>query len=194
MSCANPYASTPCGYAPPPCGYAPPPCACPPPPCATSICCAPTGPTGPANPSAAGSFTVGYFSTTPATIPAASGFFVPFNAFTAGSSPSYLIGTGVFQAPSSGLYMVNLTVGITAAAPTVIVASLMKNGVAQLSYSAPIFVAGTSSLQLSTVLQLSGGDVFQVQCQDTGAGGATLAAAVFPGYSTSLAITPLSAS
>jgi hypothetical protein len=128
-------------------------------------------------------------------IPATPGGFIPFNAFLANTSPNYLIGTGFFQAPSpGGLYLVSVTIGITAADPTTIVSSLMKNNVAQLSYSSNIFSAGTSSLQITTVIQMNGGDLLQVQCQNMGEGAATLAAAVFPGYSTSLSVTPLSSS
>lgn len=117
---------------------------------------------------------------------------MPFNSFVASSSPSYLIGTGVYQAPAKGLYLFNVTVGIAAAAATSIVTSILRNGTAQLSHSLLIPSAGLATQQLGTVLSLAGGDTVQIQCLNSGAGAATLAGSVFPGYLTSLSITPLS--
>jgi hypothetical protein len=74
-----------------------------------------------------------------------------------------------------------------------VVTAILRNSAAQLSHSIPIAAAGLSTQQLSTVLQLSGGDIVQIQSQTT-AGAATLAGAVLPGYLTSLSVTPLSAS
>jgi hypothetical protein len=193
MPCSNPYApSAPCcsSQQPPSCGCTAPAACCAP----SSVCCAPTGPTGPANPLASGSFTVGYFSTAPATIPSSVGFFVPFNVFLASNSPSYLIGTGVYQAPASGLYLFNVTIGISAAAATSVITSILRNNVQQLSHGIQIAVAGLATQQLNTVLQLAGGDIVQIQSQKTGEGAATLAGSDVPGYLTSLSVTPLSAS
>ena len=138
---------------------------------------------------------MGYFSNAPDTIPATgTNFFVPFNVYLASNSPSYIMTTGVYQAPASGLYLFNVTIGISAAAATSIVSSILQNSTPQLSHGIQIPAAGFATQQLSTVIQLTAGDYVQIQSQNTGAGAATLAGSVVPGYLTSMSITPLSAS
>ena len=182
MACSNPYA----------------PCCCPAPgPChtQTSACYAPTGPTGPtgpANPSASDSFTVGHVFPTPVAIPATTGLIIPFNAILAGNASSYATGFGVFTAPSKGLYLINVTVGIQATAATTITTSILKNHVAQLSHNLPISGAGSFTQQLSSVVQLSGSEILHIQCLSSVDGRASLATSVYPGCVTSLSITPLS--
>jgi hypothetical protein len=121
---------------------------------------------------------------------------VPFNIFTANSSSSYLLGTGAYQAPHTGLYIVSPTVGFAIAeeiAPTAAVTmSVVQNGVARLQAST-FASGGTGSLYISfsTVLQLFAGDVVQIQCQANVVSVFSLLSGTFPTFSTSLSIVPL---
>jgi len=166
-------------------------------PCCTTLCpCGPTGPTGPANLSGTTSVAVGYFSTTPAAVTAAAATIIPFNVYTASSNPSYLIGTGAYQAPSTGLYVISPTVGYAFASPGTIVTSLMQNGVSRLQTSTTASIIGNASTSFSTILLLNAGDIVQVQSQAVGSVPtlivATLLSGTFPSGQTSLSILPLS--
>ena len=164
---------------------------CPPAPsCCTTLCpCGPTGPTGPSGFPATNAFTVGFTGT--AAIPTTAGFYVPFNIFTANSSGSYLLGTGAYQAPHTGLYIVSPTVGFNTTATAIVTMSVVQNGVARLQVIESLLSAGDRNLTFSTVLQLFAGDVVQIQCQATAAG-VTLLSGTFPTFQTSLSIVPLS--
>jgi hypothetical protein len=167
-------------------------CAPPPASCYTTLCpCGPTGPTGPANPAGGTSFAVGYFTAAATAVPATAGFFIPFNVFTARTSPSYLIGTGAFQAPSTGYYQLSPTVTYAFLAAGSATTSLMQNGVARLQSTLTATAAGTQTTAFSTVLLLNAGDIVQIQGQASGAGVATLPVSVFPSASTSLSVLPL---
>lgn len=168
-------------------------CCHPAPSCCTTLCpCGPTGPTGPSGFPATNAFTVGFTGT--AAIPTTAGFYVPFNIFTANSSSSYLLGTGAYQAPHTGLYIVSPTVGFASeeTAPTAAVTmSVVQNGVARLQAST--FTgggAGSLNISFSTVLQLFAGDVVQIQCQ-ANISGFSLLSGTFPTFATSLSIVPL---
>lgn len=195
MACQNPY-TPPCCQPTSQC-YGPPCCHAPATSATISYASAgPTGPTGPANPSASGSFTVAHISP-PSQVPiSTTGTTVPYNAYIVGSSIDFMIGNGMYRAPSKGLYLINATIGINASADTTITTSFMKNSVTQLSHVLP--VAATNSTvatqQLSTVIQLGAGETLQIQCQSSVSNVATLATAIFPAYLTSLSITPLSSS
>jgi len=160
--------------------------------CPTPYPCGPTGPTGPANISGATAISIGYFSTTPATVLATAGFFIPFNVYTANVSPSYLIGTGVYQAPTTGLYLISPTVGYAFTTAGTITTSIMQNGVARLMTSTNSNIAGSESTAFSTVMMLYAGDFIQVQSQTDGVAVATLASGTYPTTGTSLSIIPLS--
>lgn len=167
-------------------------CCHPAPSCCTTLCpCGPTGPTGPSGFPATNAFTVGFTGT--AAVPTTAGFYVPFNIFTANSSSSYLLGTGAYQAPHSGLYIVSPTVGfaIPLASTAAVTMSVVQNGVARLQ--ATTFAStgsGSLNISFSTVLQLSAGDVVQIQCQ-ADAAVFTLLSGTFPTFQTSLSIVPL---
>jgi hypothetical protein len=129
---------------------------------------------------------VGYFTAAATAVPATAGFFIPFNVFTARTSPSYLIGTGAFQAPSTGYYQLSPTVTYAFLAAGSATTSLMQNGVARLQSTLTATAAGTQTTAFSTVLLLNAG-----QGQASGAGVATLPVSVFPSASTSLSVLPL---
>lgn len=162
-------------------------------PCCTTLCpCGPTGPTGPANLSGTTSVAVGYFSTTPAAVTAAAATIIPFNVYTASSSPSYLIGTGAYQAPSTGLYVISPTVGYAFTTAGTITTSLMQNGVSRLQTSTTVSIVSDASTSFSIILLLNAGDIVQVQSQAVGAAAATLLSGTYPSGQTSLSILPLS--
>lgn len=134
---------------------------------------------------------MGYFAAVATAVPATAGFFVPFNVFTARTSPSYLIGTGAFQAPSSGLYQINTVVTYAFLGAGNVVTSIMQNGVARLQTTTTATAAGTESEAFTSNLLLNAGDIVQIQSQASGAAVATLPISVFPSASTSLSILPL---
>ena len=170
---------------------APAPCSTPTPCCTTLYPCGPTGPTGPANPSSGTSFAVGYFTAAATDVPATAGFVIPFNVFTAQTNPSYLIGTGAFQAPSSGLYQLSPTATYAFSAAGSVTTSIMQNGMPRLQSIRTATAAGSQTTAFTTILFLSAGDIVQIQSQASGAGLATLPVSVFPAASTSLSILPL---
>lgn len=158
--------------------------------CGTTLCpCGPTGPTGPSGFPATNAFSVGFTGT--GVIPTTAGYYVPFNIFTANSSSSYLLGTGAYQAPYTGLYIVSPTVGFATTGATTVTTSIIQNGVARLQVSYTATGVGNRYTAFSHVLQLYAGDVVQIQCQGSTAG-STLLSGTFPTFQTSLSIVPLS--
>ena len=136
---------------------------------------------------------VGYFSTTPATITSAAATIIPYNVYTANSSPSYLIGIGAYQAPSTGLYVISPTVGYAFTTVGEITTSIMQNGVSRLQTSTTMnTVATNASTSFSAILLLNAGDIVQIQSQAVGTAVATLLSGTYPSAQTSLSILPLS--
>jgi len=135
---------------------------------------------------------VGYFSTTPAAITATAATVIPFNVYTASSNPSYLIGVGAYQAPSTGLYVISPTVGYAFTAAGTITTSITQNGVSRLQTSTTSTVGNDASASLNTILLLNAGDIVQIQSQGVGAATATLLSGTYPSAQTSLSIMPLS--
>ena len=159
-------------------------------PCCTTLCpCGPAGPTGPAGLSGSGAFAVAFSGT--ATVPTTLGFYVPFNLFTASSSGSYLIGTGAYQAPVTGLYVISPTIGYAFTAAGTIVTSIIQNGVARLQTYTTVTAASDASTAFSTVMTLFAGDIIQIQSQAQGTAAGTLISGVYPSFQTSLSILPL---
>jgi len=170
----------------------PSPCCNPAPACGALCPCGPTGPTGPANPAGGTSFAVGYFNAAATAVPATPGYFIPFNVFTSQTSPSYLVGTGAFQAPSSGSYQFSPMATYAFLAAGSVTTSIMQNGVARLQSTCTATAAGTKTTAFSTLLLLGAGDIVQIQSQASGAGVANLPISTFPSASTSLSVLPLS--
>jgi hypothetical protein len=135
---------------------------------------------------------VGYFNAAATAVPATPGFFIPFNVFTSQTSPSYLVGTGAFQAPSSGSYQFSPMATYAFLAAGSVTTSIMQNGVARLQSTCTATAAGTKTTAFSTLLLLGAGDIVQIQSQASGAGVANLPISTFPSASTSLSVLPLS--
>jgi len=111
--------------------------------------------------------------------------------YTANTSPSYLIGTGTYQAPTTGLYVISPCVGYTVTVAGVITTSIMQNGVARLQASRTVAI-GKSGAAFTSIMQLNAGDLIQIQSQTDGTAVATLGTGTYPTTQTSLAIQPLS--